>query len=235
MPGSSTKSTARPSGRSISSAFVSVGFAASAVRRWRTVSARTWLRRASSALVSPRNARAFSTARRNSPAVVTGPCVFWSTRASVPLNVHSGRHARTARAGSDCRSALGPAWRAGDRRSPLPTPEPAISKVALWICPSSASSGRTCAASVASAKASTPTRTIPCCLPTGRASGHIASPREAARSGEAGARSAPGEGRQGFKHGDGVRCARTLTRRRGRRRPLPLRGRGDTAAAAAEE
>jgi len=30
---------------------------------------------------------------------------------------------------------------------------------------------------------------------------------------KAGARSAPGEGRQGFKHGAGVPCARTLTRR----------------------
>jgi hypothetical protein len=59
-------------------------------------------------------------------------------------------------------------------------------------------------------------------------------PRPAQR-GEAGARSAPGEGTQGCKHGArrSVR-ADPLPPTFGRR-PLPLRGRGDTAAAAAEE
>jgi hypothetical protein len=68
--------------------------------------------------------------------------------------------------------------------------------------------------------------------PTGRASGHIASPREAGRGRRA---SAPGEGRQGFKHRAGVPCARTLSRRPSVGGLSRCAGEAMTAAAAAEE
>ena len=78
-----------------------------------------------------------------------------------------------------------------------------------------------------------------------------ASPREAERS-KAGARSAPGEGKQGFKHGAGVPCARTLSRRpsvgglsrcageaigrcRGRRMGVPVSGRESRSGPANED